>query len=128
MASYVINPQHRDGNPNKSQWTIVEDSEYVLFGTAQSSGWLDVSIKKGFGIKKNGVLIDQLGLWTDRTTILKIAKFVGDHQDEWHGYPANFRQNAHDRPTTDVLRKWNEAEYISKSQMGKITRGQKCNL
>jgi len=128
MASYVINPQHRDGNPHKSQWTVSQAAECSLFNTSNSSGWLDFSSKKGFGINKTEAAIDQLGLWTDRVTVLKIAKFVGDQQDQWHGYPANFRQNAQDRPTTTILRKWNYVDYITKAQMGKITRGQKCDL
>jgi hypothetical protein len=128
MASYVINSQHRDGNPNKSQWTLSKTGECSLFNTANSSGWLDFSSKKGFGINKTGAILDQLGVWTDRVTVLKIAKFVGDHQDEWHGYPLNYRKNQHDKPTVGVLNLWLKSGLISKPDMARIKTGKQCNL
>jgi hypothetical protein len=128
MANYVINPQHRDGNPHKSQWTVSQAAECSLFNTSNSSGWLDFSSKKGFGINKTEAAIDQLGLWTDRVTVLKIAKFVGDQQDQWHGYPANYRKNQHDKPAISVLNLWFVSDLISKADMSRIKLGKKCNL
>ena len=128
MPSYTFNPQHRDGNPNKSQWIIIEADEKSLFETSYSAGWKDTENKKCFGIKKSETNIIVLGKCKDRITNLKIAKFVSDHQDNWHGYPANYRTNQQDKPTTNILQKWVEENLITKSKMGKIARGQKCNL
>lgn len=126
MPSYVINTQHRDRNPNKSQWTVAETDERSLFNVAISE-WLEISSNNAYGIKKTGASLDVLGICVDRTTNLKIAKFKGD-QDVWHGYPANYRINQHDKPSPTILEKWKQAELISKSDMAKISRGQKCNL
>lgn len=128
MPSYTINPQHRDGNPNKSQWIVIESDEVSLFETSYTAGWKDEDDKKCFGIKKSGTSISILGVCKDRITDLKIAKFVSNHQLTWHGYPANYRINQQDKPTTTILEKWVEEELITKSKMGKIARGQKCNL
>ena len=60
---------------------------------------------------------------------LKIAKFVdSNHNEKWHGYPANYIKNSQDRPSAKVLELWNTAGYISTATMKKIKGGQPCNL
>ena len=126
--NYIINAQHRNRNPNKSQWVISELKENELFNTACISEWIEGAAKKGFGVQKNGTHLDVLGICKDRITDLKIAKFVADHNDDWHGYPANYRKHKQDTPTTNILHKWLDEQLITKSQMCKIVRGQKCKL
>lgn len=128
MPSYTINPQHRDGNPNKSQWTVLEADEKSIFDVSYSAGWKDEDDKKCFGIKNSGTTLSVIGRCKDRIIDLKIAKFVSDHQFIWHGYPANYRTNQQDKPSTSILKKWVDEDFITKSKMGKITRGQKCDL
>jgi hypothetical protein len=124
---YVINPHHRNGNKNKSQWTISEVDEIKCFDLAKGRGWLDA--EKGWGLHILGNQPMWLGIAQDRTTLLFIAKFVGSaFNSEWHGYPTDYRNNHHDIPDEVVLRKWLAESGLSAAKVRKIARGQPCNL
>ena len=38
---YKVNPQHRNGNPNKSQWRVSIDVELNLFKVSYDSCWFN---------------------------------------------------------------------------------------
>ena len=131
---YSINPNHRNNNCHKSQWKINKNDEISLFNLTYNSQWIFNDNKNkstGFGIKKNGV--NQIELLGYSATIhnqlreLKIAKFV-ENQNNWHGYPADYRVNKDDTPPNCILKMWINGNYINKKIMCKILKGQKCNL
>lgn len=124
---YVINPHHRNGNTNKSQWTISEADEIKCFDLAKNQGW--VLGEKGWGLHVVGQKPTWLGVAQDHSTQLFVAKFVGDSSGvEWHGYPADYRNNHHDIPEEGILRKWLSESGLSAAKVRKIAKGQPCNL
>lgn len=134
QVEYVINAQHRDGNPNKSQWIISEDDESVCFRWAAND--LTVlhleSQKICWGLYVVEDQLEYLGTSARNESncneCLFIAKFVGDHGVNWHGYPANHVANPHDIPAPEVLRKWKERNFLRRPAVRKISKGQKCRL
>lgn len=124
---YVINKQHRDGNPLKSQWIISEHEELRCFALAQEEGWLLGEIGWGLHITDAGP--DWLGMNRNRENRVFIAKFVGvTIVDQWHGYPADYRNNCHDIPKESVLRSWMKGNLIKLASIRKIAKGQPCSL
>lgn len=130
-AFYKPNPQHRNDNPNKSQWAISKKEERGIFKLTCSFNWIYNNNNKslGFGIKKDNnrtVLLGySAGIYGRKE--LKIAKFI-ENQNTWHGYPADYRTHKADTPPTEILKKWFDDGYINKKNMCKILKGQKCNL
>lgn len=124
---YSPNPQHRDNNPNKSQWIITEDEEMNCFKTAYSKGWVIGNNAWSLHYIQNE--LTYLGIGVDRSTNLFIAKFKNDiSHSTWHGYPADYQQNAQDVPGTDILRDWIKCNVLPKAKISKIMKGQPCKL
>jgi hypothetical protein len=129
LCSYKVRSVHRrHGNNNKCIWTISIEEEVKCFKDSACKNWLEN--KEGWGLKLNATNggLEQVGL-SEIQEVLKIAKFVDSNlTKEWHGYPADYCRRINDKPSLRVLNDWREKGIISKTQMGKITRGQKCNL
>jgi hypothetical protein len=125
--SYVIHPDHRNGNHNKSQWTISEVNELNVFvGTYQQS-WFANTV--GWGIFVVDGNIRYLGVGQDHLERVFIAKFVTNHsQQPWHGYPADHRNNQADIPDRDILRRWLQGNVLPAPKISKILGGKKCRL
>lgn len=136
--TYIPNRNHHNNNPDKSQWTITEDEEISCFNLMYQSGWKDEDGKYGWGLKYTSpiatqfAILEKIGL-TQQREITKIARF--EHSDtfadghvEWHGYPIDYQRRRSDIPVSKVLQLWVNARLITKSQMSKIQRMQKCNL
>ena len=124
--SYTIVSYHRNNsNPNKSKWTILEDEEIACFLKSMREAW--IFDKVAWGLHLNETEILQLGISSSPfNEILKCAKFVCN-QDNWHGYPADFMRNIHDKPHSNILNSWLDKKFITKSEMAKIKQG-KCAL
>ena len=124
--TYQINPHHRDGNPNKSQWTINNRKEVEVFGWSQESG----SLSDGYywGVLRDGAVCLPLGMTPHRQSS-KIARFECAAQPRvWHGYPVDYVNDPqHDCPGYEVLHKWAEQGIISKSKIAKLIGGQGWN-
>lgn len=124
---YKINPLHRNGSTNKSQWTISENSEIQCFELARVSEWL--LPRKGWGLYIVESKPEWLGVAQDHVTQVFIAKFVHDeNSSEWHGYPADYRNNQQDIPEEKILKKWLLEERLLPAKIRKIAKGQPCNL
>lgn len=120
--AYQIHPQHRNGNPNKSRWTVSYEDELSIFaGTAIDGVITDGQYMWGLfvplyepevlGVTKNG---DQS----------RIAIFDnGKHNGFWHGYPADYIREQ-EIPPDDVLDLWRTKEIIRKPDINKIIKGQ----
>ncbi len=123
---YQFNQQHRDSNPNKSQWEINQRDELNAFLRAANSNW-----RVGDNAWGLHIMIDTphyLGRVPGNRRSF-IAKFVIDsNHNAWHGYPADHILNAHDVPNQEVLLSWVRNKFIGTPKMRKIIRGQPCNI
>ena len=129
QVKYSPNPEHRNDNPMKSQWTILEEEELECFRVAYKSGWKRENNAWGLHFTCNNTQFGYLGLGRDRNIKLFIAKFKNDVPHEtWHGYPADYQQNSHDVPETEILRSWVKNNILGKAKMRKIIRGEPCKL
>lgn len=125
-CKYIISSQHRNGNPNKSIWTISYEEEVNCFIETITKNWKENSV--AWGVKVINDLIQVVGL-NNAKVELKLAKFVdGSNKNVWHGYPADYMNKSQDRPTTDILKNWVVNGYLTKAKMSKIRLGQSCNL
>jgi len=131
---YVHNGQHRDGNPNKSQWTITETEERKCFCSAAHLVYIyGLGDRYCWGLHIEQDLVRYLGVTASRVPTfgqnLFIAKFVdGTRNDLWHGYPADPVGSYQDIPPSDILELWLGDGYLSKAQIRKIAKGQICKL
>lgn len=121
---YQINPKHRNGDKDKSQWIVSTEEEVHLFGWALECESLDQGFYWGVIYDSTGCRV--LGLTTDKKES-KIARFVGsgNHSIIWHGYPVDYISDpSHDCPSRSLLLKWASEGIISKPQISKLIRGQ----
>lgn len=132
---YIQTMTHRNGNPQKSQWTINEIEERDCFEFAAQMYFID-------GFSSNyccwGLYIlnkspERLGKSAANKPQpfrdLFIAKFVdGDKNNKWHGYPADLVNYTQDIPLENILNYWMEANFFSAAKIRKMSRAQKCRI
>lgn len=124
--SYQPNLVHRNGAAGKSQWTIPLTAEIDAFNRSWVEGWLFDAL--GWGLHLSDGQPDWVGVAQDHDTQLFVAKFVGQADSVWHGYPADHMHNPQDIPHEDVLGSWIEDDLLSRAKARKIMRGQRCSL
>lgn len=125
---YTISKKHRGHNKKKSYWSIKMPREIALFRTALQNGYEDKTNNIAWNLNIVNGEICIVGHTVDKKE-LKLAKFVdSNHNEKWHGYPADYIKNSQDRPSAKVLELWNNAGIISTATMKKIKGGQPCNL
>lgn len=125
--SYVLHSHHRNGNVEKSQWTVTYKEEITLFeGSIMTE---PPGICDTWSLRKDKSVVGRSPLKIPPARDLRIAKFVknSDH-NYWHGYPADYRMHAHDRPPIEILLKWHKTGQIEKHEISKVRRGQPCSL
>jgi hypothetical protein len=128
---YIHNELHRNGNPNKSQWTIVEVDERSCFATGFVS-WRDRE-DSCWGLHIVNAGVAYLGVTPivapDRRDLF-IAKFRDSSLDaKWHGYPVNSGDGSpQDIPPPIVLAAWLQSGLLRAAVVRKIARGQRCIL
>lgn len=130
---YINNPQHRDNNPNKSQWLLSEQDERTCFEDAfgiqiRELGLVEVDVCFGLWLVNDDLI--RLGTSAQNSNTpnreLFIAKFVdGNQNSRWHGYPADHRLKKGDTPT-EILPVWVRLELITASEMRKISQQKRC--
>jgi len=131
--SYIWNMQHRNGNPNKSQWIINHNQEIHVFEYSYGANWISRKQNKKFSWGLN--LINEVPSVLGETAkncelplqFVRIAKFVEGTQT-WHGYPANYRCNSQDRPDPKILENWYTRGYIRKDEIKKVRNMKPCSL
>jgi hypothetical protein len=123
---YKTHPDHRNGTAQKSQWTISISSEEVAFEHAIAANWRNGP--NAWGVFPVLSSPDYLGVAQDHRTRVFLAKFVGDHSDQWHGFPIDYRKSAYYVPPQNVLRSWLEKRIFARAKLRKISRGQSCSL
>ena len=120
---YQINPNHRNNNPLKSQWTIHNHEEAGVFGWSLEHDCFEEDYY--WGVLYNGVSSAILGITTSGLDT-KIARFeCSIHPRIWHGYPVDYVNDPqHDCPGRTVLLKWAAMGIITKSKIAKLIGGQ----
>lgn len=127
VVKYTPNPLHRNNSPQKSQWLILENEEVECFRIAYDKGWKNGGNAWGLYYKRDR--LDYLGIGTDRTVRLFIAKFKNDSShNAWHGYPADHQRHQQDIPDESILRSWITNKVLAKAKIRKIGAGQPCSL
>ena len=127
-VSYTPLGAHR-GPPTqvKTVWTINVRNEVETFSAAYGLGWAVGGIGWGLSQLKTKRLA-QLGV-NHHKEALMFAKYVdAPGVGDWHGYPADYRRNPQDRPSTRIMRHWCGLNIMEKHQMGKVSKGQACSL
>lgn len=121
IDSYKVNRKHRDQKPKAdcTQWVVSEWEEIRLFSIAKYNDWFCAKSCL-WAIEKNADFFVKLGSTGEDSAYM--AKFVSNHNHEWHGYPV-VPSKAADRPPTTVLDSWRERGIISRSQQAKIIKG-----
>lgn len=126
---YTPHPHHRNAAyaHQKSQWCIGIAEEQATYTLATLCEWTYGNCFWGLHILQAGP--SQLGTSPlPESACLHIAKFVGDDQGNWHGYPVAHWLSPFDKPSTAVLESWFAAGFIGRAKVGKIKRGKRCVL
>ena len=130
--NYMPNLQHRNQSyaMKKSQWSISIQEENECFNNANDQEWFFKNSLWGVQfIPDNNPPLKILGAAPPPVSCeLKMAKFVCDSHDNWHGYPVAHWMSPYDRPGESVLKDWCEKGIISKANFARIRRGKKCAL
>jgi len=128
-AKYSFHPDHRNGNPEKSQWTIQPDAELATFESAMSRSWRDETTAWGLfpldAPHKLGISAKNATLWPRN---LFMAKYVSSDSLTWHGYPADPVRRTSDCPPDDVANMWLKTRLVPKSFIRKSRKRQPCSL
>ncbi|MDH1707054.1 hypothetical protein [Acinetobacter johnsonii] len=123
---YQVNPQHRNGNFNKSQWSVKTDMELQIFSSGLINQWSNSSRDVIWSVPKHLPNLIEIG--TERPTKgsanepLYIAKYTGDTNGTWHGYPVSPKSQP-DHPPQEIVNKWIDDNFIDKSFFSRWIRG-----
>lgn len=128
---YKANLLHRNtGYSNqKSQWSITLVDETKCYSSAVVQNWNHNNCYWGLHIVAGAHSPQVLGKSTPPSSCnVQVAKFVGNTQGEWHGYPVAHWLSPYDKPGESVLRDWLAKGIINNSVFSRIHRGKKCVL
>ncbi len=118
---YQIHPQHRNGTPKKSQWTIPCDDELSVFAGSVCEN-LVISGQYMWGIYIPGAEPEVLGV-TRYGDATKLAIFDnGKHNGFWHGYPADYIRGQ-EVPSDEVFDLWKNKGILTKADINRINKG-----
>lgn len=60
---------------------------------------------------------------------VQIAKFVdSSNNQQWHGYPIDYRMSVNDRPHIAILQNWVDQGIIKKRDKARILQGKGCKI
>lgn len=124
---YRINEQHRNNNPNKSQWIIDHNIELEIFEGCIQHKWLSSCEKYAYGLLIRSQKPDKIGKTATSSSSpqeLYIAKFCCD-QNIWHGFPCGDKGDDFEKISDETIINWRENKYFSKKTLSKINKGLK---
>ena len=125
--TYVIKPDHRDGTPVKSQWTIKRTQELDAFRLAITSGWIVGTFAWGLHINEDKTMyLGKAAMKPGPPTDLFLAVFDLGHT--CHGYPADHARSQREKPPSSVRKEWLDKGHLRPAVLRKIGRGQRCSL
>ncbi len=127
---YIHKTDHRNINPNKSQWTITREAERECFNKAHPD-WLDQE-NYSWGLHFENGKVTYLGITKSSEPSkreLFLAKFEDSSKNhKWHGYPADpFRHNQ-DIPPEIITGIWLKESFFKAAEIRKLSRGQLWKL
>lgn len=117
---YFVNPKHRAMTPttNASICRVCQWREISLCAEAGVRGWLADGVLWNSSMKI-GEPGDVLG--EDLKGNLWVAKFVCNHNNEWHGYPV--RAVGHDIPPDNAIQDWQRSGRVKLSIAQRMRKG-----
>ena len=126
--AYVALPRHRGRAARRhSVWTVPVPTEVACFVQAWQASW-GVGCGELWGHSRPDSRLEPLGL-NGHGENLWFGKFVQSAPSSpWHGYPADYRRRAQDRPPTKVLHQWRDLGVLAKHQAAKVASGRPCKL
>jgi hypothetical protein len=125
--SYTSKPDHRDGTPEKSQWYIGLNDEFTSFDKCVSEKWIRGQMGWGLHIVDDeacnvGISAANHGPPRDLFMIFfSIAPTC-------HGYPSDPQRSRREMPPDDIRAAWLTKQYLRRSVVRKLGRGQPCKL
>lgn len=127
--SYISKPDHRDGTPTKSQWTISFAEECAGFQLGVGRGWVAIDRGAAWGLHMVDGKVGYLGK-TAANREPKSDLFVAFFQisDVCHGYPSDSKRSRREVPPTAVFKDWLMGKYLRPSVVRKLQQGQLCSL
>jgi hypothetical protein len=122
VERYIVNDKHRKNaaKTDCTQWGVSDFYEIKLFAEGQINGWICDDNKTIWSIERNDGSHTVLG--SNGSNDAKLAKYVVDHNNEWHGYPVSPNRNG-DKPSTAILKDWESKELITRPERRKINTG-----
>ncbi|WP_171325086.1 hypothetical protein [Vibrio tubiashii] len=122
VERYRVNEKHRKNAAKKdcTQWTVTDFHEIRLFADGQINGWTCDNDKTIWSIESVDGQVTVLGY--NGNSDAKLAKFIVDHNNEWHGYPISPIRSG-DKPPTAILDAWEKKGIISRPERRKINTG-----
>lgn len=125
VVHYFHKMDHRDRTPGKAQWKIGLPEERNIFQAAMASQWTES--KFAWSLYQLAGSVAHLGVDRDHVTQVLVARFDEHADDEWHGYPCNYKE-PQQRPPTEVLNDWLKKELLPRAKIRKIASGQRCAI
>lgn len=126
FSCYQVNHQHRNQNSNKSQWIVATEVELQIFTEGLIMKWLNPSHNVIWSVPNHFSQLKPIGIERanrgSSQENLYIAKYTGDSNGTWHGYPVSAKSQ-HDHPPQDIVNSWISNSYIDKSFFSKWVRG-----
>lgn len=123
-GSYMSVSYHRNGDSEKSQWTINVEEEFDCFKNALVNNWHIE--KRGWSLHPSNRLMEIGKLKSGKSSFIirfqEMSPIGQEVQNRWHGYPADIKAKNNDIPPDAVLRDWLDKKYIKNHQFSKIRR------
>jgi hypothetical protein len=122
---YIGKPDHRDGTPTKSQWTVSVPDEQNCFRLGVHRKWISESAAWGLHIVNgSGAILGRTAPNREAKDDLIVAFF--QLADVCHGYPSDPRRSVRELPPNSVTSDWLKENYLRASVVRKLQRGQPC--
>lgn len=126
-VDYACHPDHRNGSPHKSQWTITETHEIQSFTNTHNRGWAVGS--RAWGLHYENDQLGYIGMAADGCRRLFVARFEdGSANGKWHGYPADHQNKPNDRLPESLKRIWISERILPPAKVRKLSKGEPCSL
>lgn len=114
--------RNRKPKPDRTIWLVSEAEEEAFFWSA---------VKKPYLCDKNCYWwVDVIPGTNDKNVMGRtdknfafIAKYTGNHNNEWHGYPVTGERTPHDVPHSYILEAWRKLKFFSKKEATDLKKG-----
>lgn len=125
MTTYKSNGgKHRNKKPkpDRTIWLVAENAEESFFWNAVKNRY--VCVKNCYWwVEVNPINQAKTIMGKTDVDYAYIAKFVSDHDDEWHGYPVTAKRSPHDVPHTEILERWRKLNFFTKKEITDMKKG-----